>query len=336
MTGGTGSQIEPRVAAGRDALAAVLEPARLRVLRVTVVICLLIAAGNFVSAIFGFTTSRQVTGPAIPLGAAWCGLWFAAALFPKATAQVFRRWRATTVLLAGATTVTAGLTGGVESPLLATAIYAGWIAVVIPPRPVMVMSAAISLALLIGYVLAAESLSEIVAENRRYDAAVNAALPLITGLVGVLIAYVTNAIFSGLRAHVDGVRSGRPAATPGLTALLAGGRVVEDGKPEKPLTALELPAVTPRHRRRMVPGTPLTETERDIVRLLADGQTPKQIAHLRGVQLGTVRSQLKRAKNKTGAKTLAELARHGTREPGQRHAGREQERFVRDVRASGL
>ena len=54
----------------------------------------------------------------------------------------------------------------------------------------------------------------------------------------------------------------------------------------------------------------LTEAEAEVVRLLASGLAPKQIAHMRGVALSTVRSQLKRAKRKTGARTLAELARY--------------------------
>ena len=47
-----------------------------------------------------------------------------------------------------------------------------------------------------------------------------------------------------------------------------------------------------------------------MVQRLADGLAPKQIAHLFGVKLSTVRSHIKCAKAKTGAKTPAELVRY--------------------------
>lgn len=51
----------------------------------------------------------------------------------------------------------------------------------------------------------------------------------------------------------------------------------------------------------------LTSREREVVALLAKGLAPKQIAMQRGISLATVRSVLKMAKRKTGARTLSEL-----------------------------
>ncbi|MDO8189454.1 helix-turn-helix transcriptional regulator, partial [Conexibacter sp. CPCC 205706] len=51
----------------------------------------------------------------------------------------------------------------------------------------------------------------------------------------------------------------------------------------------------------------LSPAERAVVALLADGLTPKQIAHERGTSVETVRTQIKRAKRATAARTLDEL-----------------------------
>lgn len=58
------------------------------------------------------------------------------------------------------------------------------------------------------------------------------------------------------------------------------------------------------------PGPPgvLTHTERSVVEGLATGVAAKQLAYDRGVSLATVRTHIKNAKRKTGARTLRELA----------------------------
>jgi DNA-binding CsgD family transcriptional regulator len=280
-------------------LVAVLGTARLRVLRATVLICLLISAVSLFGAIAGYTPSGQVTGPAILLGATWCAVWILAAAFPALTARAFTSWRQTLVVLASADTLTAGVTGGIDSPLLAVCMYAGWIAsVVVLPRPALCVSLAISSSLFAGYLLAGDSVGDIFTGPYRYGAVTSVALPCATGVVGVLIASVTNSTFNRLAEILATTRAGGPAATPGLTALLAG----------TPLGGS--PAIVGSRRLLVAGRTPLTESEQAVVRLLAEGHAPKQIALLRGVKLSTVRSQLKRAKQKTGARTLPELARY--------------------------
>jgi DNA-binding CsgD family transcriptional regulator len=55
--------------------------------------------------------------------------------------------------------------------------------------------------------------------------------------------------------------------------------------------------------------SPLTDAQREIVWLLAEGHRPKEIAWMRDVQISTVRSQIKAAKKKTSARTIEELIR---------------------------
>ena len=280
------------------ALTAILAGARLRVLRVTVLICLMISAVSLVGAMAGYTPSGHVTGPAVLLGAAWCALWIVAASFPAVTARLFTSWPTALVLLAPANALTAGLTGGIDSPLLAVCMYAGWIAsVVVPPRVALSLSLAVSGSLFAGYLIAGASVGEIFTGPYRYGAVTSVALPCAAGVVGVLLASVTNTTFSRLAATLADLRDGGQAATPGLTALLAGAPLVD--------------RAAGANDRLLVAGrAPLTESERAVVQLLAQGHAPKQIARLRGVELSTVRSQLKRAKQKTGARTLSELARY--------------------------
>lgn len=74
----------------------------------------------------------------------------------------------------------------------------------------------------------------------------------------------------------------------------------------KPLT--NLPAPTPNAA---IPGPDagdaLSGAQMEIVDLLASGLSPKQISHSRGTSLATVRTQIKQAKRKTGARTLEDL-----------------------------
>lgn len=280
-------------------LTTILSSARVRVLRATVLIALLISLGNLIGAIAGYTPSGQVTGPAVLLGAGWCAAWALAAAWPRLTERWFTSWRPTTLVLIGANATTVAVTGGVDSPLLAICMYVGWIAsVVVAPRIALGMSLAMSGSIVGGYLLAGDSVGDILTGDYRYGAVTSAALPIFAGAVGVALASVTNATLGQVAATLDGLRDGAPATSPGLTALLAGRPV------------LELPPAPSPNRRRAMRGAALTEAELEIVRLLADGHTPKQIAHMRHVGLSTVRSQLKRAKAKTGANTLAELIRY--------------------------
>jgi DNA-binding CsgD family transcriptional regulator len=285
-------------------LAAVLEGARLRVLRVAVLIAMLITIGNLVGAIAGFTASGVVTGPAVALGAGWAMLWAVAATWTSATAWCFVRWRVTALLLAGACAATIALTGGVDSPLCSVCMYAGWIAsVVVAARAALVVSLLMSAAVVVGFVVTGTAVADIVSGPHRYTSVTNVVLPLMAGVVGVLLASVTNSVLAGVDAILAGLRTGAPAATPGLTALFAERDVRALAPPDEPDELDE--------RERIA----LTSAEQEVVDLLTAGYLPKQIAHMRGVSLSTVRSQIKAAKRKTGARTLAQLGLHAGRLP---------------------
>lgn len=58
---------------------------------------------------------------------------------------------------------------------------------------------------------------------------------------------------------------------------------------------------------RAVPARGLSRKERDVVRGLADGRAPKQLAAECGVSLATIRCHIQSAKRKTSARTLAQL-----------------------------
>lgn len=269
----------------------------MQVLRCTVLICLLIALSNLAGAVAGFTASGRVTGPATMLATAWCVLWALAAMFPRITTRCFTNWRITAFALVAANIATVAVTGGIDSPLLSVCMYVGWIAsVVVQARAAVVMSLMITGSLFAGYLLAGASPTDILSGPYRHTAVTSAVLPIVTGSVGVLLASVTNAVFSRLTETVHALRCGAEATTPAMTAVLA-------GQPAVPA----LPAARSQRTHAVASAVQLTNAEREVVALLADGQRPKQIAWLRGVALSTVRSQIKEAKKKTGARTIDEL-----------------------------
>lgn len=257
---------------------------------------LLIAASNLASALSGSTPSGRMTGPAALLAVGWCALWALAAAFPAVTARCLSRWRVTSVTLACANALTVGVTGGMDSPVLSVCMYVGWIAsVVLSARTAIVISLMITCSVFGGYLLAGASPSDVLASEYRDNALNGALLPILAGLVGVLLASVTNSIFGRLPEIVHGLRQGGEASTPGMSALFA----------RRPVPLL--PPATSKRDRMAGDGAPLTPFEREVVALLADGHRPKQIARMRGVQISTIRSHIHGAKSKTGARTIDEL-----------------------------
>jgi len=61
------------------------------------------------------------------------------------------------------------------------------------------------------------------------------------------------------------------------------------------------------------PAEELTDKELDVVRGLARGRAPKQLAAEGGVALATIRAHLQNAKRKTRARTLTQLVAITTR-----------------------
>jgi DNA-binding CsgD family transcriptional regulator len=117
------------------------------------------------------------------------------------------------------------------------------------------------------------------------------------GVVGVIVSYPVIALllltlrrlFTRFSASAEtivlAIRAGAPVLTPALAAAVAGPRLLSPGR-----------------------ATALTPAEVRAVEALASGRAPKQIALDQRVSLSTVRTHLKHAKRKTGARTLRELA----------------------------
>lgn len=124
----------------------------------------------------------------------------------------------------------------------------------------------------------------------------------LSGALGALLGYPSAAlvglglvrVFARYLADVDPIlealRKGAPALTSALTQAIERGPA--------PLALPPAPS----------PLTSLTPTERRVVQALAGGSTPKQLAHVWGVSLTTVRTHIRHAKRKTSARTLAELS----------------------------
>lgn len=118
------------------------------------------------------------------------------------------------------------------------------------------------------------------------------------GVIGALLGYpfvalallVLTRLFARFVATaeptLEAMRAGAPALTPALSRAIAGAQG---------------PLALPRAR------TELTTAERRVVAGLASGSAPKELAHRWGISVATVRTHIKRAKRKTGARTLAEL-----------------------------
>lgn len=112
------------------------------------------------------------------------------------------------------------------------------------------------------------------------------------GCVGVTVLRRVQAASAAPGVAAGHVASAIPAALGAPASL--------DAAP--PPSAAPQPAVP-----RPAPPPRLSPAERAVVGLLADGLTPKQIAHARGTSVETVRTQIKRAKRATAARTLDEL-----------------------------
>jgi DNA-binding CsgD family transcriptional regulator len=106
--------------------------------------------------------------------------------------------------------------------------------------------------------------------------------------VGIALSVATMGVFLQRRPEILArLREDGPSLTPAPPA----------GHPAAP----EPPQLPPPRR------TALTAAELRVVALLADGQAPKEISGDLGIAISTVRSHLKAAKRKAGARTLTEL-----------------------------
>lgn len=216
----------------------------------------------------------------------------AAALWRRRTVGAWLRIRPWLVLpLAAAELAVAVIDGLLLGPYVAFSMTSIAVAAVVArPRTVWLCVALLD----IGYALAITANHTPAALAREND---------LGGVIGALLGYPFAALiglglvrlFARFLADVeptlDAMRRGAPALTPALSVAIARGG-------QHPRGLLPAPAVLVR----------LTAAERRVVEGLATGSAPKELAHRWGVSLATVRSHIKHAKRKTGARTLAELA----------------------------
>lgn len=126
---------------------------------------------------------------------------------------------------------------------------------------------------------------------------------LILSLSAIVLVGTFRSNLSEAPTRIAAIRAGGPASTPALGAVIrmAAHELAPGPSPTSDPHELEAP-----------PGADdplgkLTTAEREVIEMLAEGLAPKQIAHERGTSLATVRTQIKVAKRKSGAKTINEL-----------------------------
>jgi len=110
------------------------------------------------------------------------------------------------------------------------------------------------------------------------------------GAAGLLMIALLRAFLASAPEKLDAVSSGGASLTPQLALAASGGhmRLLAAADPQTLIATL-------------------TDAERAVVRLLADGRVPKQAAGDLSIALPTVRSRIAAAKRKTGARTLEQL-----------------------------
>lgn len=286
----------PRGAGARSASARhELLPAQL--LTATLWLSLWLAVGSFVLAVasgLGPHPARRVLIGLVVVAATACALGRRAAMW---AALRTRPWLV--LPLAAAQLSAAAVDGLIGGPFRAFSMTSIALAVLVAwPRTVWLCVALLDL----GYaivVFSSHSPAELVRKGE------------LDGVLGALLGYPFVALvllglarlFAGFMANVEptlaAMRQGAPALTPSLTRAIQR----RAGQP-----ALALP---------YTPTVDLTPTELRVVEGLASGSAPKELAQRWGVSLATVRTHIKRAKRKTGARTLHELvamvARDGER-----------------------
>jgi DNA-binding CsgD family transcriptional regulator len=260
-----------------------------RVLGLTLALSLWVASGNLALAIIGglgqHPLRHLLVGLVLVLGTA-AALWQRTALCGALRA---RPWLVVVIVAAQLSAVVVdGVPGSAYDSVSATSL--GLAAIVARARTVWSCVAILDL----GYsaaVLIPTSPTALVTSNQ---------LPRV---LGVLLVYPLAALVAlgvtrlylrfvaNTDAELDRMRSGSPALTPALAQAIQIGA----GRRARLLTA---------------PSAffELTDREVQVVDELARGRRPKQIAFDWGVSLATVRTHIRHAKRKMGARTLPELA----------------------------
>lgn len=202
--------------------------------------------------------------------------------------RLFARRPALLVLLGAAGVMPIALDGGLDSTLTTQAMWLTWIAAVtISARLTVAMAAIMAIATAAALAASASTAHELLTGPSRFEATLLVFNPVVTALAGLALVGVFRHVLGNAAGTLAAVRAGGPASTPGMARLLH----------REPPRLLEAPPPS------------LTTAEEQILALLHDGLTPKQIALHRGTTVMTVRTQIKSIKRKTGALSLSHLVR---------------------------
>jgi DNA-binding CsgD family transcriptional regulator len=284
------SQREPGVPAMDEMLvAAGLDAFPLSVLTTALGLSLWVALGSFVLAVadgLGTDPLRRLVVGLVLVTGTMLALWQR-----QRVCLLLRLHPRITLGVAAAQLAVVAIDGFVGGPYVAFTLTSVGIAVVVAPSRIVW---ACVLVLVVGYqvgVLAGRSPDQLIHHGD------------IPGVLGQTLSYPFAAFsllglaalfkrfLSNREVILEGMRGGAPALTPALSLAIA-----NPGRAQ-----LLLPAGRP-------PPPRLTPTEVRVVEGLSQGKTAKQLAFEWGVALPTVRTHIRHAKRKTGARTLRQLA----------------------------
>jgi DNA-binding CsgD family transcriptional regulator len=182
--------------------------------------------------------------------------------------------------------------GLLDGPYVAISVTAiGLAAITAKPRTVWICVAVLEVAY-VGLLVSQKPPADIVRDGQLARVLGDTLAYPLFAVLCVTLAVVFRRYVDRVDEVLDEIRAGAPALTSSLT------RAVQRGRPIP-----ELPSPRPQ---------PLTPAEQRVVDALARGIVPKQIARQLGVSIATVRTHIRNAKRKLGARTLTELVRVAT------------------------